>query len=77
MVETGNGALIFLLHEFHSEDGQTGMEVVPAHILNQFDFFWRLLVWMEIWASGTISEEIPGAVIEKYTGDLFYTFWQH
>ena len=65
-VEASNGTGIAALHEFNPENGEACMGVTPAHIGNEFDFFWGMLVRVVVRPSGEITQGLDGAVITAF-----------
>ena len=65
-VKSGDGAGVAVLPEFDPENGQAGMRIPAAHIADQLELLLGMLVGMGMWASGTVTEGIPGAVIAAF-----------
>ncbi len=65
-VQTWDGAGIAPLHELYPEDNQPCVRVAPAHIGNQFDFQWCMLVGVVAGPSGEVTEGFDGAVIAAF-----------
>lgn len=57
-VESGDGAGIATLHEFHPKDDKTGIGIAPAHIRDELDFRGRMLVRMTMRSSGAVTQRL-------------------
>ena len=65
-VQSWDGAGITALHEFYPENNQPCVRVAPAHIGNQFDFQWSMLVWVVAGSSGEVTQGFDGAVAAAF-----------
>ncbi len=61
-VKTGDEAGITTLQEFHQKNNEGGIRVTPAQIGNEFDFIWSMLIGMMVWAPGTVTQRVQGAI---------------
>ena len=65
-VKAGDGAGVASAPEFDPENDESGMRIPAAHIADQLEFLWGMLVGMGMWASGEVTQGVPGAVIAAF-----------
>ena len=65
-VKAGDGAGVASAPEFDPENDESGMRIPAAHMADQLEFLWGMLVGMGMWASGEVTQGVPGAVIAAF-----------
>lgn len=61
-VKAGDGAGVTALHELDPEDDESGMGVAPAHIRDEPDLLWGMLVRVVVRPARAVTEGLNGAV---------------
>lgn len=62
-IQTGDRTCVSPCSELHPEYDNAGIWVSAAHIQDELDLFWRVLIWMAVKAVRTVLQRVQCAVI--------------